>query len=103
MVEDEIYIEFFNEKFQKLSKENYSLRPDVSMATHPAPHNLLDSGWLSLVIGDSTSTRPAVAAKLKVTCEKMDLEKALSRGSLSSQEESCIGGCNRKNRPKNPK
>lgn len=83
--------------------------------------HLLDSGWLSLVIAGHDSgkvsattvtTDPArtglhkapntISAKLKVTCEKMDLEKARN-GSLSSQEESCIGGCSRKNRPKNPK
>lgn len=75
--------------------------------------HLLDSGWLSLVIAghDKVSTGTCdsknghhtpqtISAKLKVTCGKMDLDNT---GSLSSHEESCIGGCSRKNRPKNPK
>ncbi|XP_035213552.1 proton channel OtopLc-like isoform X3 [Stegodyphus dumicola] len=83
--------------------------------------HLLDSGWLSLVIAGHDSAKVSataattdhsrsglhrgpntISAKLKVTCEKMDLEKARN-GSLSSQDESCIGGCSKKNRPKNPK
>ncbi|KAF8795627.1 hypothetical protein HNY73_000109 [Argiope bruennichi] len=69
----------------------------VSMATS-TPH-LLDSGWLSLVIADSSrDTLPsAISAKLKVRCQKMDRHP-----SLSSQEESCVSS-SRKNRPKNPK